>query len=137
MGLLGSSLAFLSACWSLASSTLPLFCSAFICSRKRSSRLAASPLSEVIASPSPRPELFRGGGSCATTASRPGSIVSRPLQQGHVMMKGAMAHTLPENQSARYWARVDSSSRKGVGHGDLHHHVPLLPRPADGRHKDG
>src|SRR5216683_1020213 len=83
MGLLGSSLAFLSACWSLASSTLPLFCSAFICSRKRSSRLAASPLSEVIASPSPRPELFRGGGSCAPTASRPASIVSRPLQQGH------------------------------------------------------
>ena len=37
-----------------------------------------------------------------------------PARQGHVMMKVAMAHTLPENQSARYWARMDSSSRKAL-----------------------
>src|SRR5574342_53600 len=111
MGFEGSSLAFFKACWSLASSTFDLFCSAFICSLKRSSRLAASPWSEVIASPRPSPDLARGGGSWATTASSLGSIVSLALQQGHVSVKVAMAHTLPENQSARYWARMDSSAR--------------------------
>src|SRR5262245_36792076 len=90
-GFEGSSFAFLSACWSLASRTADLFCSAFIWSRKRSARLAASPWRDERASPSPKPDLCRGGASCATTASSLGSMVSRPLQQGHVMMNVAMA----------------------------------------------
>ena len=63
-------------------------------------------------------ERARGGASCATTACRPASMVSRPLQQGHVTMKVAMrpryqtTRARRPGQSARYWWRIDSSARK-------------------------
>src|SRR3972149_3820721 len=95
MGLIGrssgESLAFLSPSWNFRSSTLPLLCSAFICSLKRSSRREAPPLSAERAPPGSSPDRGRGGASWAMTASSAGSIVSRPLQHGQVTVKVAMA----------------------------------------------
>src|SRR5262245_38121880 len=87
----GESLAFLSPSSNFRCSTCGFFCSALICSLNSSSRRAAAPLSEDSASLRPSPDRCRGGASWATTASSAGSMVSRPLQHGHVTVNVATA----------------------------------------------
>src|SRR5262245_18124392 len=91
MGRPGMSLAFFIPSWNILSRTCGFFSWAFSSSLNRSARRAAAPLSELNASSSPIPDFGRGGASWAITASRVGSIVRRPSQQGQVTVKVAMA----------------------------------------------
>src|SRR6476661_8241011 len=125
MGLPGMSLAFFTPSWNIRSSTWAFFPWAFISSWKRSARRAAAPLSEARASSRPTPDLALGAGSWAITASRVGSMVRRPSQQGQVTVKVAMAPRVAEKRSAAEAAQLGVEPRQdrleeGVLHQSRH-----------------